>query len=122
MKLWRIPPKAMLLCVAVLLSALLVGGVAGSWIVPLAVALSKGGWAEVVQLPVSEHIFGQLPTWTTPESDFYVFKVLLYFAIPVICPAFGVQLALNWWRRSVVKWKWMTEEEVEEFFKRDPGF
>jgi hypothetical protein len=119
---WRISPAAFFLSILMFCGGLGIGIWIGSWILPLVVALTHGGWTEVCRIPISERIFADVPAFLDEHSVGY--KVVDFGRI-IFCLAgttiFGL-LGRRWWEYLVIeKYKWMTRQEVEEFYKRDPG-
>jgi hypothetical protein len=102
----------------------LVGGVAGSWIVPSILALAHDGVQGVYDLPVSHRLVANLPAWLDPHRERLLYSAaglvygLVILAGCAICGFAGGQV----WRYMVVKLHLMTEEEVREVNNRDPGF
>jgi hypothetical protein len=98
-----------------------VGLIAGTWVLPIAVAL----WFDTISLadiPIGWGGSARPPElWIDPEADHRAYNLAealgAFVAIPVAL-AFGL-LGLHLWRFLVVKkFKWMTAEEVRELRKR----
>jgi hypothetical protein len=118
---WRIPPPAFFLAILLFGGGPGFGLWIGSWIFPFLAAFGHGGWAEVGRIPISERIFAGVPAFLESTSLGYdvvnVGRVVLAFFGAVV---FGV-LGKRWWEYLVVdKYGWMTREDVEEFYKRQP--
>ena len=119
---WRIPPPAFFLAILMFCGGLIIGLWIGGWILPFAVAFGHGGWSEVGRIPISERIFAETPAFLDPESISYkivnIGRVLFALGGALI---FGI-IGKRWWEYLVIdKYRWMTREEVEAFYKRDPG-
>ena len=100
------------------------GSLIGAWILPPAVALAHGGFVEVASLPRSHGVFPEPPDWLMSYSETMYGAVKVGSGILLIVGMVVVTLlGQRLWRYLVVrKLGWMTDEEVEAFWKRDPGF
>jgi len=119
---WRIPPAALFLFLLMLCGGFGLGALVGDWILPFVVALAHGGWSEVRRTPISERVFAEAPAFMDRQSTSYMFvnigRIVLSFAGMVVFVLGGKR----WWEYLVIdKYRWMTREEVEAFYKRDPG-
>jgi hypothetical protein len=110
-----------------LLAILLGGGggflgiVAGSWILPLTVALAQKGWSGMHDVPVTEHCFGGVPTWILPTSQLHDFVVVGGALLGLVGAGIGAIRGMRWWRFLVVKkFAWMTSEQADAFERSGP--
>jgi hypothetical protein len=117
----RSPLAANALLLFLLLVAIAVGGAAGSWILPVVLTVVHDGWRAVPTIPVAERIFGGEPVWLSPKDASFVSVVsgLLAFAGMIGAS----MLAMRAWRFvAVKKLCWITDQDVDEMNRRDPGF
>ena len=97
------------------------GLAAGAWPIPIAVALAHGGVSELSRWPIRQGVFPGIPEWATGTAEMALGLVPPFFAIAGM--GAGAALALQAWRYIMVKrLHWMTDDEVDEVLKRDPGF
>ena len=117
----KAPPAAILLLVIMMVFACPAGAVIGGWILPVVLTVVHDGWRAIPTIPVVERIFGGEPTWLSPEAaQFVSFVNLLLGGTGLIA---ALAFAMRVWRFIVVKkLGWMTDRDVDEMHKRDPGF
>jgi hypothetical protein len=116
-----VPPKAFVLWAIVVLGSGVVGFTAGSWIVPLALAIGRDGLSGLSELRTEWGVFPRAPAWIDPVRNRGM-HVAVQFS--------GIALAMVGLRCGVVgeriyrylvtkKLGWMTEEEVDAARKRE---
>ena len=118
---WRIPPAAFFLGILLLCGGLVIGAWIGEWLLPFGLALAHGGWSEVARIPLSERVFAEVPAFLDKQSISYqvvnVGRIILCLAGMAVVGVLGQR----WWEYLVItKYRWMTRQDVEEFYKRDP--
>lgn len=112
-----------LIAIGLLVIGIGVGGALGSWLPPLAVA-SWGGHGGIASIPRSAFVFAEPPDWLRSENHSLFSSIKLCSAVFALAgAAAAMALAQRLWRYLMVrKLGWMTDKEVDEFWKRDPGF
>jgi hypothetical protein len=86
-------------------------------------ALARGGLAGLRQIPTELVVGANLPAWLDPRDDRWHYVAAL---VPhILCIGVGTWriglLGGRLWAYLVVKkFGWMTDEQVEEFSRRDP--
>ena len=121
---FTMPTGAVALLVVIIPASMFVGGAIGSWLVPLALAVLRDGIDGPAQIPIEWGVIANLPIWLDPESG-RPWYTIAGIASMIVCIAGAGVLGLLggrlWGWLVVKKFRWMTEEEVREFSKRDPG-
>jgi hypothetical protein len=113
--------QAVVLRIVMGVSALMLLGALSGWILPALVALCHGGWEELASTPRQEGIFPGPPAWMSPRSA-STFSVI-YGTLGIAGGFVGLYFAERLWQYLVViKLHWMTESEVKEMKRREPGF
>jgi hypothetical protein len=118
---FRIPPAAFFLCIALCLGAFAVGATLGGWIAVGALAVTDRGWVGLGLVPRTFWVFPELPAWFDATQA----KVgqICCLTLALVLGVTGLRLAQRVWQYLVVKrFRWMTDQEVDEFWRRDPGF
>jgi hypothetical protein len=119
MTIWKAPPPATLLGMILFGTGGLLGTTVGGWILPAGEAFAKGGWAAVGLVP-TQWIFPILPDMTDTWSKLMNYGTAIFAILGL---SGGLVLSQRLWRYIVVKKPaLMTDADVEEFYKRDPGF
>ena len=119
---FQAPPHATLLCLILGLAGLGVGGSTGSWIAVGGIAIVRhGGWSALSRIPREGAVFPAIPDWFDP-TEVTVANVLVGLLV-LGGITVGAILGLGLWRYLVVKrFGWMSDDEVDAFLRRDPGF
>src|SRR5262245_31829826 len=114
------PIVARLLYMGLMAGVILLAALA-QWLVPGDVAFVHGGWPDVKALPIVERVFVDPPLWLHRDSVSCFAVKLCSIVIMGLAMTAGAYMAQRVWRFFVVtRWHWMTDEEVEAFWKRDP--
>jgi len=119
-----IPTPAFVLGLLILPSAMILGSAIGSWPVPLVLATLRDGQPGIHDIPTEWGLFANISIWLNGQNS-----RLAYLAAVLVDGAFmlaglivvGLLGGRLWGWLVVKKFKWMTQEEVREFSKRDPG-
>jgi hypothetical protein len=98
------------------------GGIVGNWPLPLIAALFEPG--KLASLPKPEWGFLNPPeSLKIGHPSLYSFVMWGSIVLGLIGAGIGFASGQRLWRYLVVKkFGWMTDKEVDEFDKRDPGF
>ncbi len=119
---WLVPRSALFLLIVMEGPVCFLGPVLGDWILPFTIAFMHGGWTEVLRIPISERIFADVPAFIEPQSDIFRIVNVGRFVLGLTTLVLSLLATKRWWEHLVInKYKWMTREEVEAFYKRDPG-
>jgi hypothetical protein len=119
MRLFRFSPIALLLALFMYSTAIALGTALGSWVIPLILALLHEGTAGLAHVGRTEMFFGALPSWIVPGSVLSVVVQVLHWTAVVLGLVLAMVAAQRWFRYlAVVRLKWMTAEEFEEFERR----
>jgi len=115
-------PLPRLLLLVMVLPALALGLVVGSWAIPVAIAFLHGGWAEVLRIPVAERIFCLPPGFLGPGSTAYRLTNAAQFVLGSCLMVVSMRVAELYWQEVVIeKLKWLTEEEHRRWKKNAAG-
>jgi hypothetical protein len=116
-----VPLRAMVLW-SIIVPGFGIGGlIVGTWVLPLGLTIAHGDPAALNEIWVERHLFARTPTWIDAAGDSTLYDIVgLGTAVMAFLGAasFGV-LGLRLWQYLIVRrFKWMTEEEVQEARKR----
>ena len=116
---WLVPPKALFLGILLSIPGGALGVIFGSWVVGGAIALMRWDMNALALLPRTALVLPTIPGWYTGTERIIWNTGAVGSAI---LGGFSMAWALKLWKHLVVtKFHWMTDEEVQAFYDRDPG-
>jgi hypothetical protein len=116
-----VPPHAFLLWIVLVGGTALLGMTAGTWVVPLTLAIWRDGLSGVMQVRTELGVFAHAPMWIDPTRHSTLFKfvemsVIVFGIVGLRCGVLGERL----YRFLVVeKLHWMTRDEVDAARSRE---
>lgn len=113
-----VPPKALALAIAMGIAGGALGMAVGAWIAPVVIAVFiRHDLSALTSVPRGMWIFPVAPDWYNGTEKF-VWTVGAFGACFVGGICADRFLKVVWRHIVVVKYKWMTHKEVDDFLKR----
>jgi hypothetical protein len=106
----------------VAVAAGVLGMAAGSWVIPLTIAIVHDGLGGFAQVRVEAWVFAHPPNWIDPNSDRIAHGTIEATSaiLALIAGAFAAKRGLKLAQYLIVKkLRWMTQEEVEKARRKE---